>query len=67
MLLCFTQSEVAGRKETGDHPPWCLGLNLVLLQVLLTADHLRDCLDVAVQPPEVRVQAGGGLQVPVIW
>ena len=62
----FTQSEVAGGEEAGDDPPWRLWFNLVELEVLLIADHLRDCLDVLVQHPEVRVEAGGGLQVPVI-
>ena len=62
----FTQSEVAGGEEAGDDPPWWLGFNLVWLQVLLITDHLRDCLDVLVQHPEVRVEAGGGLEVPVI-
>ena len=61
----FTQSEVASGEEAGDDPPWWLGFNLVWLQVLLITDHLRDCLDVLVQHPEVRVEAGGGLQVPV--
>ena len=65
-VIYHTQSEVAGREDAGDHSAGCSGLNVVQ-NLLLMADDLRDCLDVVVQPPQLRVEAGRGLEVPILW